>query len=198
MLSLSCSNLIKQSAKQICFIRNKAKKAIVTKAQIAGNKSAEKNSKSEYKEMRGCYEADKFILFYCYDEIQISGKKLTFIEHKMANDPQEWYFHQCLLQCAFYLALALENTNTVLFTSKFYQKQGNPFLVLDTDPFTIIHFKLMFGKALYSITITDAKEIINFFIEKGRASLSYELAIEWDKQYKHKEYKVLSPFIHYQ
>jgi len=97
MENISCSDLIKKSAKTICYFRKKRKLYTVTEVQINGNINAEKKSISELKEMRGTYNInDNLLLHYTIDEIINEKDKLIFIEHKHIEDNsiiEDWYLH---------------------------------------------------------------------------------------------------------
>jgi hypothetical protein len=81
--------------------------------------------------------------------------------------------------------------NYDLKTAKFYTNQGNPYIRYKYEREDIPYY-LYFGDEIYRIDIIDIDKILWFITEKAIACMEWETAKEFDKQYKYKEYKVLS------
>lgn len=197
-LKLSLSDLLKKSSKQICYIRNKRKNIVPSKAKIAGSKEQEKKSISEYKEMRGTFSRDNLLIFYSFDEMQISKDTLTLIEHKTIQDEstvEEWYFNSSVLQTAVYYAFLTENSAKEYYTAKFFRKQGHNTNYLDISKFSKINNILFFGKKKYQVTTTNTKELVNIYLKKARSTEEYFSATEWDDKWKFKEWAKLKKYI---
>jgi len=126
--NVSLSDLLKKSAKAICYFRNKKKQFPITSGMIEGNKVAERKTISELKEMRGTYKYKKFLIHYSFDEIQIEkSNDLILLEHKNITEGsiiEDWYIQYSILQTAVYRAFLELNPSKEYFTAKFFRKLG--------------------------------------------------------------------------
>jgi hypothetical protein len=196
-LHISCASLVKCSARQICFYRHNKKEKAVTPMMNDGQTFAERSTDSKYVEMRGTYKYGEILMHYAVDEIRVEGKTATFIEHKyLAPNIQVklWFFELSVLQTALYNALALENKkkhNTKFVTASFYPGTKQK---LDLKNHKIVSF-LNFGGNYFIVSSTKTKTLVDFYTEKAKASLDYNLAAEFDSKYKHKEYGHLKKYI---
>ncbi len=189
-INISCSDLIKKSAKAICYFRKKRKQFLVTENMIKGNESAERKIISELKEMRGTFVFDNVLLHYTFDEIQKTKNKITLVEHKNIEEDsvvEDWYLNYSLLQVAFYHSLLILNPSKEYFTALFFRKQGfnTNYLKLETEKIQSI---LFIGTEKYLIKPISPEIIVDFYFNKAIASMEYESAIEWDLNWKFKEY----------
>ena len=202
ILHMSLSDLLKQSAMQMCYLRKKNEKKPVTKGQIEGNKVAHAKSESKYMEMRGTYKMfNNLLIHYAFDEIQIEEKSTLLIEHKNIREDRPielWYLQSSILQTAVYQAFVRENPSKDLYTATFYVKEGNPKLHLKLNN-NYLRSELRMGDDHYSVVANDAKALVEFYCNKALATLNYESAKSWDAQYKHKEFHHLfSNFVYRQ
>jgi len=139
-------------------------------------------------EMRGYYISDGICINFANDIVC----KNKIMEVKSLNrEAEEWYFNSCVLQCAFYSAL-LHKSNKKLITAKFYSDMGNP--VIETTIDNDFMYLLRFGNDTYKIDVTDNDFIVEFFLNKAKASLEWDTAKEFDKIHKHKEYSELKDY----
>ena len=195
--NISAANLIKQSCKQICYFRKKKEFAKPTQKQQRGIEHQEKVSISEYKEMRGCYETTKHLIFFSFDEVLIHENKLILKEHKMVEGSYEdWYEQYSILQTAVYHQLALMQEKKELFTAKFFQKQGYTTKYLNYEDKQLVSILSMGEKKLFSVKPLST-EIVSYFVKKLEASYSYETAEQWDIKYKFKDWQQLNKFVEY-
>jgi hypothetical protein len=189
--NISASDLIKKSAKAICYFRKKRQTFKVTDRMIKGNEAAERKTISELKEMRGSYAIDNILIHYTFDEIQKEDNNITLIEHKNIEEDsivEDWYVNYSILQLAFYYSLLLKNKSKEYYTAKFLRKQGynTNYIKLSND--NIITAILYIGNDRYEVKPTAPTKIVNFYIDKANATFEYETAIEWDTKWKFKEY----------
>ena len=122
----------------------------------------------------------------------------AFIEVKSVDKERElpdWYRNSSLLQCAVYYAL-LQVSDGELHTAKFRCDQG--FQRIDCHADKNNPYVLVFGEEKYLISLLDKQAIIDFVIKKKNACLSWDEAKEFDKQYKQKEFEVLSKHFKYE
>lgn len=106
------------------------------------------------------------------------------------NRQTDWYFTQSVTQCAVYSVLSMY-CNYDLKTAKFYTNQGNPYVRYKYEREEVPYY-LYFGDEIYRIDILDIDKILQFITEKAIACMEWETAREFDKQYKHMEYNILS------
>lgn len=183
----SASDLIKKSASQIKYLRDKAERYVSNRMLLgeAFQKKVIKQKNADADEMRGIYQQDNIIIFFSNDMIK-DGK---VVEIKMVNDEKDcplWYFKSSILQTAFYKALLMKS-NGILSTPTFRIKEGYNKKTIKINPNT--KYNLIFGKEEYSIEVTNKEKIVNFFINKAKVSLlSYNDTKLYDFKYKFKEY----------
>jgi hypothetical protein len=201
-IHLSMSDLLKKSAKQLCYLRlNPLKEREPSQQMLDGNLSAEQKSTSKFIEMRGTYRPDKklthplgqFLMHYAFDEILVTDSSVMLIEHKNVKDPstvETWYLHSSILQTAVYQALVKRNPDTNLHTETFYVKEGHEKLHLNVKNL-YVNSELHIGTDKYTIIVTEPGKLIEFYIQKTIASFDYRTADIFDANYKHKEYDVL-------
>jgi len=190
----SASNLVKQSAKQICYLRNKEKE--VSQWQINGN-TMSSSKISGLKEMRGLYKFDDHIIFYCFDEIINTKNVIKLIEYKsdQFNNISDYYLNKSIIQVALYFSLAKENYNKKYVTAKFLIDEGakKQEFILDKKLKNILNI----GGKTFVIKVKNRKKILDYYFNKSIASLNYCSASEWDKDCKEKEIDYLLQFIRY-
>lgn len=197
--SISLSDLIKKSARQLCYLRKNKVIQPATEAQIEGNKIAIERTQSLYAEMRGTFSTDNITIYYAIDEVQVNDKAACLIEHKHIRNMDEvelWYRNASLLQTAVYQAFSKVNKNTLLETATFFVKEGNPKLEIDLKN-RYIRSELHFGTEIYSVLVNNPQDIVNFYIQKSNMINDYDLASDWDKKYKHREFDYLHNHITY-
>ena len=83
-------------------------------------------------------------------------------------------------------------SNKQLITAKFYSDLGNPIVKTTVDD--NIKYILYFGEKKYNIIVTNPDSIIEFFINKAKASFDWDSAKEFDLNYKFKEYETLKNY----
>jgi len=198
--SFSSSDLIKKSAKCICYFRNKNKQYAVTDNQIKGNENAISKT-TGFSEMRGIFKKDNLILYYVFDEILLKDNMASFIEHKWVDEHsvvEDWYINMSILQMALYCSLHLINNDKEYNTASFHVKQGNDInKILFDHNITEEKYLLYFGEKIISINIINPDEIVDFYINKAKSSLTYETAIEFDFKYKFKEWENLNKYLNF-
>lgn len=191
-MNFSASDLCKRSAAQIFYLRTHPNKIIVTPEQVAGIKKQANNSRSPYREMGGSYKlTNEDIIYFSWDEVilNVDSGKAKFVEHKQVlGESESWYKNNSILQTALYGALALQQWE--FKTSLFHILNGNPKHKIDLFGYSR-SFYLQFGKESYRVRLLKSTKLLNFLKEKALASKTYNTAIEFDKQYKHKEYQIL-------
>lgn len=195
--NISVANLMRQSAKQICYFRKRKENKPVTEAQKKGVEWQEKVSISEYREMRGCYETEKHLLFFSVDEVLVNNTSITFKEHKNIQGPiEDWYKEYCLLQTAVYHQLGLMQEKKELFTAKFFQKQRFTDKYLNYENKEIKSLLSLGEKVFYSVA-PKSTELVKYFLRKLEHTYGYEEAEEWDRQFKFKDWKQLNKFVEF-
>lgn len=192
---VSASNLVKQSSKQICYLRNNKKSKAVSKAMIKGNKLAEQKIKSSLIEMRGSFTFEDYLIFYCFDEITINKNYFTLIEHKNGTKIEDWFLEQAIVQLAFYTSLFHCNDYTLYTTASFLLKQNYEKHTIDSHNYKYKESILHINKKKYKVEIINAEKILQFYFNKLKASKTYDSAIDFDAIYKHKEYNILKKYI---
>lgn len=195
-INFSCSDLVKRSAKQICYLRNNAPaRPEASPRMLEGNKAAQEQGSPEYKEMRGTYAYKNLLLHYCLDEIVPATNLFTLIEYKHISGSivKDWYLESSILQTALYHSLAIENSKKDYYTATFYRKEGNliAHLLLDKPLKSLLHM----GKNRYWVEPTDTARIVKLFARKAEATLDYSEAQKWDNEFKFREYQKLHKYI---
>jgi len=209
--NISCSELIKKTARSLVFLKLKARdnnyKKKATDGQVKGIEHQEKISSSEYKEMRGIYHIEDKRVYYSFDEVIVSDDCYEFVEHKNIENMfelEEWYIQYSILQLALY-SILVEETN-YLCTASFYVKNGNEKkeLIIDNRK---KKFTLIFGndneKKIFNISVKNPYPILELYKNKiGSVSVdnidtnvAYNNATIFDSKYKRKEWKILSEHI---
>lgn len=195
-MNLSAKDLCSRSCMQIkMFIEHPELKPKPTINQIDGNiHHQEVVSKLKGvigEEMGNCVPVcmgDDILIWFSNDVCCENG--IIEIKNVDKNRPSDWFFNMSLVQCAVYSVLSLY-CNYDLHTAKFYTNQGNPYKRYKYERETVPYY-LYFGDEVYRIDISDIDSILNFIVEKAIACLEWETAREFDKKYKHMEYKLLS------
>ena len=202
LVHLSMSDLLKKSAKQLCFLRkNEDQKKPPSTQMIEGDETAHAKATSKYIEMRGTYKPDititkdigQFLMHYAFDEIHVNDKSALFIEHKNVKDPdtvETWYLHSSLLQTAVYQALVKKNPNRNLYTATFHVKDGSEKQHLELKNL-YENSQLHIGDDKYTVLVTNPQKLIDFYIKKAIASFNYQSAEAFDDKYKFHEYAAL-------
>lgn len=199
-MNFSAAQLVKNSAKSICYLRNHPKERNrSTPGALKGNELASKKIKG-FQEMGCKYEWKDHVVHLSYDEVRLSSKFIDLIEHKSIQygPAPDWYFKQSLIQVAFYHALGISYPRRDLETSKFFRKFG--WKTIKYEPTRKTRSYLFFGDTKYRVKIKKGsrQKILNFFLTKAEASLGYDTAKNFDLKYKHKEWEVLGKFIKYE
>ena len=143
-------------------------------------------------ELRGTYINGNICINFSNDIVC----KDKIIEVKSVNrEVEDWYFNSCVLQCALYKSLLLKS-NKQLITAKFYSDLGNPIVKTTVDD--NIKYILYFGEKKYNIIVVNPDSIIEFFINKAKASFDWDSAKEFDLNYKFKEYETLKNYFRFE
>jgi hypothetical protein len=187
----SASDLIKKSAKQILFLRNRKER--VTTGMIRGTeyqaKVVEKlNAFAE--EMRGTFSKDNIIIFYTNDMI----KDDIIYEVKMVDeerDTPDWYRESSILQAVFYKSLLMSG-NGILTTPSFRIKEGYDSKTIKVPIDS--SYRLLFGEEEYKIEVLDKDKIINYFIRKANATFDWSDAELYDYDHKFKHFTDLKKY----
>ncbi len=184
----SASDLVKKSATQMKYLRGK----------VSGPASSRKKEGVDYQdevasgmqEMRGTYRARGITIFFSNDEV-VDG---VVVEHKNVppDECEEWYFRQCLIQCAFYKSMISLGANR-LETATFRRRQGaaRDVVTVNTDCEYILDMK---GE-LFSVDCRSSKKIVGHFVKKAVASLDYKTARAWDRDFKHRDWDAVGSLI---
>lgn len=141
-------------------------------------------------EMRGTYIHGDICINFCNDIVCND----RIIEVKSVSEERgvpEWYLKSSTLQCAMYKAL-IRKSYGKLITASFFSKLGNP--VTETIVDKNINYLLYFGKNIYEVEVYNDDSIVDFFIEKAKASLDWTNAKIFDANYKHREYETLKDY----
>jgi hypothetical protein len=195
---LSIANLMRQSAMQLCYLRKKKQQKQPTQKQYAGVEHQKKVSISEFVEMRGCYSTSKYLLFFSFDEVFVHDDTVIFKEHKNIKGPIEnWYLEYCLLQTAVYQQLAMMQEEKMLYTAKFFQKQGYNCNVINYENKKLRSI-LSLGEQNFYNVYPNSTELVNYFLRKADASQEYETAKQWDALYKFKDWHQLNKYLTFQ
>jgi hypothetical protein len=193
---LSASKLIKQSAMQICYFRKRNEEKPITKHIVDGTEYQKRVSISEYKEMRGCYESEKYLLFFAFDEVFINDdNSITLKEHKnIEGEIPDWYQNYSILQTAIYHQLALMQEKKELYTAKFFQKQGYNCNHIDYNGKTLKSVLSMGEIHIYDVK-PKSEQLVQYLLDKADHTYDYEKAKKWDIEHKFKDYEFLSKYI---
>jgi len=193
-IMFSASDLIKKSAKQILFLRNRKKR--VTSGMIRGNEYAKKVVEKKHataEEIRGAFHKDNITIFFSNDML----KNNILFEIKMIDEDREvadWYFESSILQTVFYKSLLMNSTG-ILVTPQFRIKQGYDSQTIKVPTNTEYH--LLFGEDEYKIEVIDDKKINDYFIRKANATFDWEDAELYDYDHKFKHFQHLKKYFKY-
>lgn len=207
IIQISLADLIKKSAKQICYIRQN------TKQQYNPNENHKhimNESLSKYYNMRGTYEAVvqlvvngkvevvQFNINYVFDSVEVNDLSALFIQQKnIKGSIEPWYKQSCLVQTAAYLAFAKGNKNHMLQTASFAIDRGEHSLKLNLHN-RFLRSELRLDKRTeYFIYVNECNKIIEYYLEKALNTFDYGDAIKWDDKHKHKDFDFLHNSIIY-
>lgn len=190
LVSFSAKDLCSRSAMQIKMFREKPElKPVPTINQLNGISYQDEVAKRVKgligQEMRGTYIKDNICINFSNDIV--CEDKIIEVKTVRGTDGIDWYFDNSILQTAAYKAL-MENSNKKLVTSKFYVEQGNPYV---ETRMSVFDYYLLFGVDLYKIEVNDGKKIVDFLVRKAKASLYWDTAREFDREFKRREFEVL-------
>jgi hypothetical protein len=206
MEKYSAADLIKKSAMQLVFLRNRRDR-IVTAMQLRGQQfqskisaeMREKNKDFYAEELRGVYEdnVNQFQIFFCVDLYSNDEfYEIKAILDKEGNETEEyekWYLDNSILQVAFYKALLIAGKNDTLYTPKFRLKEGYKFQSQSVN--VNANYYLLFGKKEYRVHITDTEPFISYYTDKILHLQNYDTARKWDEYHKFKDFHILSDII---
>lgn len=202
IIQLSASDLIKKSAKTICYFRNKNLQQSVTPRMLAGtDHQFAVSDDSNLVEMRGTYEYNsRLLVHYTFDEIEKFNENAYYlIEHKYLEPGsvlEDWYVEYSIIQVAFYKSLHILNPKKGYYTAKFHRNQGNPVRFIDLKG-SVCKAVLYLADKRYEIEPSNPQAIVKFYIDKALSSLGYESAIAFDMENKFKEWQELKRHIRY-
>lgn len=170
-----------------------------------------KSVKQEYRILKEKEINEAIIMiYYSFDEVRKIKGRLNFIEHKSVQKEnwENWYFNSSAIQTAFQASLLEASahylTDYALHTAKYAVEEGNEKRTLDITnsegnhliDFGRIQNKLHFGDDYYYIKFNPFP-ILQFYMTKARAALSYKRSREFDEAFKHKEWEYLKAHIKY-
>jgi hypothetical protein len=193
---MSLSDLVKKTAMQICYLRkNEDRVPEPTEEQIAGAEASLAKALSKLVEMRGTYSipnnfGQTLLIHYAFDEIVPNEKSCLFLERKNIPPGQTvelWYRNAAILQTAVYQAFAKHNENKELETAQYFINQGNPKLEFNLGNL-YLRSELHLGDIIYSVTATDPKALVDYYVKKAIATLNYDAAKTWDYRHRYKDF----------
>jgi hypothetical protein len=176
-----------------------------TEAQVEGTKAQFERSESKFVEMRGIYKEYKdALVFMSFDEIDTTGNKARFIEHKNVHDInklEDWFVEYSVLQVAFYAAMAesIDHYTTATFHVKNGNEKNNIFV--DKDREFYLYMKSRNGELIIKVDVLDPKKILDLYKKKVKVlkfdkesnkKEVWDKAQEFDSKYKRKEVEHLS------
>lgn len=156
---------------------------------------------------------------YIYFSVDAVGDKTLFeVKSLRMNEGEEfpqWYLESSILQCVVYKSIINHvcsphygvwdaagemrgnDLGTMLLkTAKFRLDEGYAYEEVTVDPSW--DYTLLFGNLAYSIKVENDYMVISFLKKKIDALTSYIMARAFDKEYKHREFEVLSEFFTYE
>lgn len=191
----SAANLVKRSAMQICYLRNK--RISIYNRNIARGVVFQKKAAEELEhygesceEQRSSLNINDITIFASHDIVTDN-----FLMEVKTYDPTlsegDWFMHYSQLQTAFYKSIVMASDGNT-FTPKFRLKEGynKKFVRVDTD----IPYLLLFGDRLFKVEVKDRDAILDYFSNKASKTYDYTEAKEYDKEHKHKEYDECKKF----
>lgn len=197
MNTFSASDLVKQSAFQIWYLRRKRLRLAPTTSQKKGLEYQREVSTQNHglEEMKGIYIKDDVQISFCNDFINKTGVyEVKYVD--LSRALPDWYFTVSLLQTAFYKSLLMLSDGK-LVTPAFKIKEGCEKVICMIDPNS--NYFLLFGNKKYQIEVFNPYAIVNHFLEKARTTLEKEpySAQSHDAMYKHKDYEYLKQWFTY-
>lgn len=195
-MNFSCSALVKSSACQIFYLRDKVRKRNdPNERMVEGNKFAESQSKSKLVEMQGLFKKSYGNFYYSFDEIRKIGNKLILIEYKQAEeDDPEWYRNSSIIQTAFQgsmLQASLHREEPFTLNTANYCENNNTLPVSRNNELV---FKLNMGGRV-DVVEFNPFPILQFYMTKARATRLYKTSKQFDITFKHKEWEYLKEHI---
>lgn len=194
-INVPLSDLIKYSAKQLCYLRKNKSLQLNKHHYIIQNKL------TTYYNMRGVYKTTvddlELNIMYVLKELQVNDLGACIMEFK--NTPgiiPLWYRQYAILQSATYQAFVKLNDNTVLQTASYAINDGATPMEFDIEN-RYIRSELHIGTELFNIYVSNSKKLVQYYIDKAIASMTYNTANKWDKIHKHKGYDSLNNVISY-
>lgn len=184
----SAAQLSKMSAAQICYLRGKEKKA-PTPRQIRGDSFAASHTTSHLVEMQSSYTRGDINIWFTVDEIREHRDRVYIVEHKMAENAEDWFFKSSLIQTA--LLGSLSGLSPHFKTARWYDGEEN-YYSLPVEHHALLNFGGLYYKVNY-----DLEKVMRFFLTKARASMSYTTARQFDATYKGKEWEFLKDVVRY-
>lgn len=199
VIYVSCAELIKRTATQLKFLRDKPK--VVSPGMVDGDNYAKRIS-GKYQEMRNQYRFTEkgitYVMFFSFDEIILGEDYVFFIEHKFIKDKnlvEDWFLSMSILQIATYYSLHRIASNHRYVTATFAVKNGAKKNALSVfGPQECEMAILNFGGDKYLINVLAPNLLVEFFKLKLIASMNYETAKSWDLNFKHKEQEILKVY----
>jgi len=198
LINFSLSELITKSAKQLCYLR----KDKTYDEPMVSHKFIQNDNFHKYFNMRGTYEYlhndIQININYVLETLEVNNESALIIERKNVVDKVElWYKQYAVIQTAAYQAFVKLNKNKVLQTASFCIDRGEPAMKFDVKN-RFIRSELHLGKReLYNVYVPEPEKLIQYYIAKAVASLSYTTAQEWDDRHKHKDFEFLHGAINY-
>ena len=192
----SAADLVKRSAAQIKYLRDRRDKQIKTiteKMQFGQNYQHQVAQKMEAaEEFRTSVTIDDIVIFACHDIV--CQDKLVEIKTTQFGTEQ-WYLESCLLQVAFYKSLVMLSDG-YMFTPKFRIKEGYKKECKKINK--LIPYYLQFGETKYIVDVKNPSTIVDYFVTKAKATLnSYADARNYDEKHKFKHFKELKRYFTY-
>lgn len=196
-IKISASDLVKRSAMQICYLRNKKLQHKPSAQMMRGVEHQQKKSTSQFIEMRGMVKwNDDFLVYFCVDEVIEKKNKLIFKEHKnIEGQCEEWYINSSIIQTAFYHALGLEINH--MCTAKFLRKEYETKYLTNISELSIESLLEMGDNMKFSVYPKDAEKIIAYYKQKAYCTTNYNDAKSWDLKNKFQDWKNLKKYIEY-
>lgn len=190
--NFSAADLVKRSAMQIKYFREKSMDRPHTAKMDQGverQKKVAKENLGSCEEMRSTLESGDIIIFACHDIV--CGDRI--IESKSTEyGKEDWYLESSLVQTAFYKSILMQSSGW-LVTPKFRVKEGYERETNKVDP--NIPYQLDFGGDVYDVVVNNPNAIINYFVEKAKATLgSYDDCRDYDAEHKFKHFEQLKDY----
>ena len=191
----SAADLVKKSAAQIKYLRDKMVSIHTWKMEhgIEYQREIAEQKEESAEEFRTSRTDDNIVVFACHDIVcpdkLIEVKSIEF-------GSEQWYLESSLVQTAYYKSLVMTSDGS-MFTPKFRIKEGFKREYKSVSPNIAYH--LQFGEDDYVIEVQNPIKIINYFLEKAKATLGdYEDARVYDKLHKFKHFEELKDLFTYE